>query len=285
TVMVIRDESDGIRRYCHVGTGNYNSKTARIYEDIGVLTASPAVGEDLTQLFNFLTGYGRDVSYQRLLVAPGSLRPSLDELIQAEIDAPPGEGRIIFKMNSLVDARIIDRLYEASQAGVEIDLVVRGICCLIPGVPGMSENIRVRSLVGRNLEHSRLYFFANGGALELEDAVDESIGLERFYLGSADLMPRNLDRRVEVLLRVDDADCQSRLHEILRVNLEDTALAWELDADGTYRRIDGDSNAHDVFERLAAERIDVTPDTSVLCPSSGRADRLRQFLPRRRLNF
>ncbi|MGH1490836.1 MAG: polyphosphate kinase 1 [Acidimicrobiales bacterium] len=283
-VLVIRNESEGIRQYCHVGTGNYNPKTARIYEDIGVLTASPAVGEDLTQLFNFLTGYGRDMSYQRLLVAPNTLRRSLDELIGAEIAAPAGTGRIIFKMNSMVDSKIIDRLYEASQAGVQIDLIVRGICCLIPGVPGMSENIRVKSLVGRNLEHSRVYYFANGGALEGEESVGESMGLERFYLGSADLMPRNLNRRVEVLLRVDDAECQRRLHEILNINMEDTALSWHLGPDGTYHRTGGDVNAHDTFERLAAERVEAVADSTVV-PAISPADRLRQFLPRRRSNY
>ncbi len=284
TVLVIRNEQDGIRQYCHVGTGNYNSKTARIYEDIGILTASPAVGEDLTQLFNFLTGYGRDVSYQRLLVAPGSLRRALDELIVSEIEAPEGTGRIIFKMNSLVDAKIIDRLYEASQAGVQIDLIVRGICCLIPGVPGMSDNIRVRSLVGKNLEHSRLYYFANGGLLDGDETGDDADGGGTFYIGSADLMPRNLDRRVEVLLRVEDADCEERLHEILRVNMEDTAMAWELGADGSYRRVGGDYNAHDVFEELAAERNEVSAEVPTGAPT-GAADRLRQFLPRRRSNF
>ncbi len=283
-VLVIRNESEGVRQYCHVGTGNYNPKTARIYEDIGVLTASPAVGEDLTQLFNFLTGYGRDMSYQRLLVAPNTLRHSLDELIGAEIAAPPGTGRIILKMNSLVDAKIIDRLYEASQVGVKIDLIVRGICCLIPGVPGMSENIRVRSLVGRNLEHSRVFYFANGGSLDGEEVVHESMGLERYYLGSADLMPRNLNRRVEVLLRVDDAECQRRLDEILEINMRDTALAWELGPDGTYCRIDGDVNAHDLFEELAAERAEVAAESTVVSQIS-HSDRLRQFLPRRRRNY
>lgn len=284
TVLVIRDESEGIRQYCHVGTGNYNSKTARIYEDIGILTASPAVGEDLTQLFNFLTGYGRDVSYQRLLVAPSTLRPSLEELIINETAAPEGTGRIIFKMNSLVDARIIDRLYEASQAGVQIDLVVRGICCLIPGVPGLSENIRVRSLVGRNLEHSRVYYFANGAAIDRDDVtLGLDADLECFYLGSADLMPRNLDRRVEVCLRVDDETCRARLHEILRINLEDTAMAWELGPDGLYERIDGSVNAHDEFERLATERAESQPETAVTQVRA--TDRLRQFLPRRRSNF
>ena len=217
-------------------------------------------------------------------MAPGSLRRALDELIVSEIEAPEGTGRIIFKMNSLVDAKIIDRLYEASQAGVRIDLIIRGICCLIPGVPGMSENIRVRSLVGKNLEHSRVYYFANGGSLEGDESGDDTRGREAFYLGSADLMPRNLDRRVEVLLRVDDDESKVRLHEILRVNLEDTALAWELEADGTYRRVGGDYNAHDVFEELAAERTEVSAEVPT-GPPTGPAVRLRQFLPRRRSNF
>ncbi len=250
TVLVIRDEPEGVRRYCHVGTGNYNPKTARIYEDIGILTANRSVGDDLTQLFNYLTGYGRDISYQRLLVAPTTLRQSFDRLIANEMEAPEGTGRIVFKMNSLVDARLIDRLYEASQAGVEIDLVVRGICCLRPGVPGLSDNIRVRSLVGRNLEHSRIYYFANGGSV----GDDGGKGSERFYIGSADLMPRNLDRRVEVLLRVDDEYCQDRLRQVLKVNQTDSELAWEMSADGTYTRVDGTFNAHDEFERLAGER-------------------------------
>ena len=286
TVLIIRDERDGIRQYCHVGTGNYNPRTARIYEDIGILTASPAVGEDLTQLYNFLTGYGRDLTFQRLLVAPGTLRRSFDELIRAEMAAPAGTGRIIFKMNSLVDPGIIDRLYEASQAGVRIDLVVRGICCLIPGVPGLSENIRVRSLVGRNLEHSRIYYFANGGLADREGPGDDGDGSpadhSRYYIGSADLMPRNLDRRVEVLLRVDDAESQHRLDEILRVNLEDTALTWELGPDGTYQRLDGDINAHDTFEQLATERAETGPDSGSGPPPRGAAARLRQFVPRRR---
>ncbi len=307
TVLVVRDEPDGIRQYCHIGTGNYNSKTARIYEDIGVLTADPQVGEDLTQLFNFLTGYGRDVRYQRLLVAPHSLRRSLEELIEAETRAPVGKGRIVLKMNSLVDSRIIDRLYEASQAGVRIDLIVRGICCLIPGVPGLSNNIKVRSLVGRNLEHSRLYYFAHGGLIDdgsadvgaddLDGAAEvgpgsvgvngsesetEPADLERFYFGSADLMPRNLDRRVEVLLRIDDPKVQERLHELIRINLEDTALAWEMDADGTYHRVDGEINAHDEFERLADDRSESKSKKSI--SSSTTNGRLRQFLPRRRPN-
>src|SRR5690606_12056971 len=146
----------------HLGTGNYNSKTARIYEDLGILSADPVLGADLTHLFNSLTGYGRDVEYEKLLVAPEDLRGAIEDLIEGEIDAGPGRGRMVMKMNSLADARMIDRLYAASQAGVEIDLVVRGICGLRPGVEGLSDNIRVRSIVGRYLEHSRIYYFANG---------------------------------------------------------------------------------------------------------------------------
>ncbi|MEM8923262.1 MAG: polyphosphate kinase 1 [Actinomycetota bacterium] len=244
TALVVRSEGDGIRRYCHVGTGNYNPKTARIYEDIGVLTADADVGNDLTQLFNYLTGYGRDVEYERLLVAPHSLRRPLEELIRGEMVAPAGTGRIVLKMNSLVDAPLIDLLYEASQAGVQVDLIVRGICCLRAGVPGLSENITVRSLVGRFLEHSRIYCFGNGGG----------VGVPAYYIGSADLMPRNLDRRVEVVIRVDDITGQERLAEVLTVNLTDTALAWELGDDDVYHRLGGEVNAHVEFERLALER-------------------------------
>jgi polyphosphate kinase len=244
TVLVVRDEPDGVRRYCHIGTGNYNPKTARIYEDIGILTADAAVGDDLTQLFNFLTGYGRDVAYEHILVAPQAMRRPLQELIDGEMAAPAGTGRIICKMNSLVDTRIIDRFYEASAAGVRIDLIVRGICCLRAEVPELSENIRVRSLVGRYLEHSRIYYFANGGGT----------GSPRYFIGSADLMPRNLDRRVEALLRVDDGGSQKRLDEILEVNLADSALAWEQQPDGSYARLGGEVNAHDRFEQLAVER-------------------------------
>ncbi len=248
TALVVRNEPDGVRRYCHIGTGNYNPKTAQIYEDIGVLTAAADVGDDLTQLFNFLTGYARNVSYKRLLVAPQSLRHQLEQLIDTELDAPTGSGRIILKMNSLVDARLIDRLYAASAAGVQIDLIIRGICCLRAGVEGLSENIRVRSLVGRYLEHSRVFYFANGAGP----------GEPLYFIGSADLMPRNLDRRVEVLARIDDPASQSRLWDVLQVNLADTALAWELGADDRYHRLGGTVSAHDRFEALAAERAGPT---------------------------
>ena len=162
TTLVVREEQDGMRRYCHVGTGNYNPKTARLYEDLGLLTCDPDIGADLTQLFNFLTGYGRDVEYRKLLVAPARPAPAHRRAHRQRGAAAAPSGRIVLKMNSLVDAEMIDALYAASQAGVSIDLIVRGICCLRPGVPGLSDNIRVRSIVGRYLEHSRIYHFAHG---------------------------------------------------------------------------------------------------------------------------
>jgi len=224
TTLVVREEEGGMRRYCHIGTGNYNSRTARIYEDLGLLTADPDIGADLTHLFNYLTGYARSIDYQRLLVAPETLRPRLRALIRGEIDAGAGRGRIVAKMNSLVDPEIIDDLYEASGAGVEVDLVVRGICCLRPNVPGLSDRIRVRSIVGRYLEHSRIYHFANG----------KGPGRAAWYIGSADWMPRNLDRRVEALTPIDTPSLQQRLMEILQVNLADDTLAWRLGPEGDW---------------------------------------------------
>lgn len=221
TCLVVRDEGDGVRRYCHIGTGNYNSRTARLYEDIGLLTVEPRIGSDLSQLFNYLTGYARDVRYERLLCAPHSLRPGLVELIRRERAAPAGAGHILMKMNSLVDADMIDELYAASADGVRIDLVVRGICCLRAGVPGLSENISVRSIVGRYLEHSRIYRFANGGG----------VGEPVHYMGSADLMPRNLDRRVEAMVPIEDPQLRHRIDEILAVSLADDTLAWRLQDD------------------------------------------------------
>ena len=240
TALVVRDEPDGIRRYCHIGTGNYNSKTARLYEDMGLLTADPTIGSDLTQLFNFFTGYGRDMEYQKLLVAPNHLRDGIEALIRGEIEVGPGRGRMIFKMNSLIDAPMIDLLYEASQAGVEIDLVVRGICGLRPGVPNMSDNIRVRSIVGRYLEHSRIYYFANGSG----------VGKPSYYIGSADLMGRNLNRRVEALVPVESAEQQALLAETLEVNLADDVLAWELASDDVWRRVSTGADPVETHVRL-----------------------------------
>jgi polyphosphate kinase len=251
TLLVVRDEGDVMRRYCHVGTGNYNPKTARLYEDIGLLTSDPEVGADLTQLFNFLTGYGRDMQFRKLLVSPQHVRPRLSELIRGEIAAGEGVGRIVMKMNSLVDPGLIDLLYQASQAGVSIDLVVRGICCLRPGIAGLSDNIRVRSIVGRYLEHSRIYHFAHG-------AQD---GGPVYYIGSADLMPRNLDRRVEALAPVEDPDLQERLAEILDVNLDDDTLAWELHADGVWHHVErvGQVDTHLTLQEAARSRRPVGP--------------------------
>ncbi len=220
TALVVRQEDDGIRRYAHIGTGNYNSKTARLYEDLGLLTADPDLGADLTDLFNFLTGYSRQSSYRKLLVGPMTLRSKVLELIETETARGP-EGRIILKMNGLDDPPVIDALYAASQAGVPIDLIIRSICCLRPGVPGLSETIRVRSIVGRFLEHSRIFSFGSRDA-------------RRWFIGSADLRARNLDRRIEVVVPVESPPLQARLQEVLDANLEDQTSAWELTADGTW---------------------------------------------------
>lgn len=244
TSMVVREESDGIRRYCHIGTGNYNHRTARIYEDIGILTADPEVGADLADLFNHLTGYGREIQYNKLLVAPDQLRPRLEDLIDREIAS--GRGRMILKMNSLVDAPMIEKLYEASQAGVDIDLIIRGSCGLRPGVPGLSDRIRVRSLVGRYLEHSRIFHFGNA----------TGPGQAETYIGSADLMGRNLNRRVEALVRIDDQRAQQRIAEILDVLLNDDRLAWTLASDGVWTKRRGAAaiDTHARLQQLARAR-------------------------------
>jgi polyphosphate kinase len=229
--LVVRREADGmIRRYVHIGTGNYNTKTARTYTDIGLFTASPSIGADLSDLFNSLTGFSRQRVYRKLLVAPGNMRDRFIELIASETNAAREgkQGRIIAKMNALVDPGIIAALYDASQAGVEIDLIVRGICCLRPGVPGVSERIRVISIVGRFLEHSRLFYFRNSAD-------------DRYFLGSADWMPRNLDRRVEAVTPVEDRALHPRLRALLETCLADNRQAWELDSDGKYtQRTPGD---------------------------------------------
>ena len=229
--MIVRSEPDGIRRYCHIGTGNYNDRTARLYEDLGLLTADREVGADVAALFNQLTGYGRGVVHKRLITAPEQLRTRVGELIDQEAHVPGG-GRIILKLNALADGPMIDQLYKASQAGVEIDLIVRGLCSLRPGVPGLSERIRVRSIVGRFLEHSRIFHFANGGG----------VGCPATYIGSADLLPRNLERRIETLVRVDDPALVARLVEVAEVGLCDERLAWSLDADGVWTRYSGDAS-------------------------------------------
>jgi polyphosphate kinase len=225
TALVVRREQGRIRRYCHIGTGNYNARTARLYTDIGLLTCDASLASDLTDLFNSLTGYARGTRYRRILVAPGGLRQQVIELIGevAHRHRPSRPGRIVMQMNSLVDAACIRALYAASQAGVEIDLIVRGICRLRPGVPGVSETIRVRSIVGRFLEHPRLWLFQNGRQ-------------RSYYIGSADLMPRNLDHRVEAVTPVDDPDLVDRLQEIIDVMLADNVQAWELGSEGTWQR-------------------------------------------------
>ncbi len=224
--LVVRREEGGLRRYLHLATGNYNAVTAGIYTDLGLLTCDPDMGADATEMFNTLTGYSTQQFYRSLLVAPGSMRARLEDLIEREADHALGgkPGRLIFKMNSLVDERLIRKLYRASQAGVQIDMIVRGICCLRPGVPGVSENIRVSSIVGRFLEHSRIYYFGNGGAPEV-------------YMGSADLMPRNLDRRVEILFPVNDPTIATYLRNaVLEVELHNNVRARILQADGSYVR-------------------------------------------------
>ncbi len=246
TCLVVREEADGVRRYCHIGTGNYNSITARVYTDLGLFTADPEIGVDLTQLFNSLTGYGRNIEFRRLVPAPQGLRPTVTELIRNEAARGP-EGRIIMKMNSLADADMVEALYEASQAGVDIDLIVRAICCLRPGVPGMSDTIRVRSLIGRYLEHSRIYYFGNG----------EDVGAPAYYIGSADLMPRNLNRRIEALVAVVNPDLRRRLDQVLEINLKDDTLAWDLLPDATWQRVAKNTGfeAHTAFEQLATAAI------------------------------
>ncbi len=226
TALIVRRDGDGIRRYVHIGTGNYNSKTARLYTDMGLFTCNPSIGADLSDLFNSLTGVSRQKFYRKLLVAPANLRERTLELIAREAaHARAGHGgRIIAKMNALVDAGIIAALYAASQAGVEIDLIVRGICCLRPGLDGVSEHIRVRSLIGRFLEHSRILHVANAGQPE-------------YYIGSADWMPRNLDRRVEVMVPIEDPALHSRMHRVLDACLRDNRQTWVLQADGRYERL------------------------------------------------
>jgi polyphosphate kinase len=219
--LVVRRERDGIHRYLHMSTGNYNSLTARIYTDLGLMTSDEEFGADASELFNFLTGYSNQRQYRKFLVAPVNLRENLLGFIERET-ALGDKGRIVAKMNALVDPQIIRAFYRASQAGVQIDLIIRGVCSLRPGLPGVSENIRVMSIVGRFLEHSRIYYFHNDGSAEM-------------YIGSADLMPRNIDRRVEVLFPIEDADRRQDIYDnILSVYLRDTAKSYGLNGDGAY---------------------------------------------------
>ncbi len=227
--LVVRSEPDGIRRYVHVGTGNYHPTTARLYEDVGLLTADPELTADVGDLFNLLTGYSRRTAYESMMVAPLDLRERMLVLIgeQAARAAAGRPSRIVMKLNGLLDETVIDALYAASRAGVRIDLVVRGICGLRPGVKGLSERIKVRSILGRFLEHSRIYAFGVGD--------DEEI-----WIGSADMMHRNLDRRVEAIVRVGDPEHRARLRGILDLALAD-GTAWELGSDGGWTRLPSDA--------------------------------------------
>jgi polyphosphate kinase len=240
--LVVREETSGIRRYVHVATGNYNPMTALGYEDIGLFSADPDLGADVTELFNFLTGYSRQRRYRRLLVAPACLRSGLLKLIRDEAAQP--DGRIVIKANNLVDVHIIDALYEAAAAGTEIDLIIRSVCCLRPGVPGLSERVRVRSLVGRFLEHSRIFRFGS------------EVRGYRYFIGSPDVMDRNLDRRVEAVVPVAAPDLQARLAEVIDVELSDDRLAWELDPEGEWHRVPTrvGVDAQERFRALAHEQ-------------------------------
>ena len=247
--LVVRDDGDQLRRYVHVGTGNYNAKTARIYEDIGVLSCAPDIGADAAQLFNHLTGYSRSEDYRNFLVAPRDLRRQLVDLIEHEATFG-ADGHITLKCNSIADDDMIETLYAASAAGTRIDMVVRGICCLRAGVPGLSENIRVRSVLGRYLEHSRIYRFDHGNLVHgqrLPDATSDAVHL----IGSADLMPRNLNRRVEVVVPIEHVRHRAALDQALDFALADDVVAWELQPDDTWQRV-GPSNS---FEPHSQERM------------------------------
>jgi polyphosphate kinase len=224
-VLVVRREGDGVRNYVHIGTGNYHSATARLYTDFGLFTTDEQIGADVADMFNYLTGYGRPLHYRKVLMAPDYLRDGIIDEIERTIAAHSEEfpARIAMKMNALVDGRCIQALYRASQAGVRVDLNVRGICCLRPGLEGISENIRVVSIVGRLLEHSRVYAFQRGG--------ESSI-----YIASADLMPRNLDHRVELAVPVESQELQAELLDTLERAFADNQNSWELDGDGVWHR-------------------------------------------------
>ncbi len=254
--LVVRQEANGLRAYGHIGTGNYNAKTARLYEDIGLFTCDPSLTEDLISVFNYMTGRSRQRDFNKLLVAPITMKRRFIEMIEREalLHSPQNPGRIIAKMNQLEDRAVTDALYRASQAGVKIDLIVRGFCCLRPGVPGLSENITVCSLVGRFLEHSRIFYFRNGR----EDPLDGE-----YYIGSADWMYRNLNTRVEVITPIENRQGRNRLFGILQQCLNDRRQVWDMNPDGSYRRRDAtglpaDSpesiGTHQLFMNMARER-------------------------------
>ena len=250
TAMVVRREPDGIRRYVHIGTGNYNSRTARLYTDVALFTCSPSVGADVSDLFNSLTGISRQRLYRKLLVAPANMKERFLELIDRECrNASAGRrARIVGKMNALVDPEVIDALYRASQAGVEIDLIVRGICCLRPGLPNLSDRIRVTSIIGRFLEHSRVWHFHNDGN-------------DEFYIGSADWMPRNFQRRVEAAVPVEAQALQERLRSLLETCLDDNRQAWDLDADGRWVQRKPRGEVRSTHVRLLADSWGRPPET------------------------
>jgi polyphosphate kinase len=244
--MVVRDEPDGLRTYVHIGTGNYNSKTALLYTDLGFFTANTQITSDVIELFHYLTGRSLKRDYRKLLVAPVNMRDRFLLKIRREIEhARDGKpARIVAKMNQLQDARLIKTLYEASQAGVQIDLIVRGFCCLRPGVPGLSENIRVVSILGRFLEHSRIFYFQNDGN-------------EEYYIGSADWMVRNLDYRVEAITPIEDPVLRATLRDILDTMLSDHGFAWDLGPDGawTRRRLNDGKPGVNSQERFMARTV------------------------------
>lgn len=261
--LVVRDEGDTLRRYAHIGTGNYNDETATLYEDLGILTADPQLGADLSDLFNVLTGYSRQVDYRRLLVAPNGLSNRLIELIGEQAALGP-EGHITIKVNSLADEEMIEALYAASQAGVPIELIVRGICCLRAGVPGLSETINVRSIIGRYLEHSRVYVFGAPGTQQT------------YLLGSADLMARNLHRRVEAVTQVTDVKLTARVDEVLTTLLADDQLAWHQRPDGSWARPtgdDGNTESHAKLQSLAMDRA--RPRRTGSIPAANATERVR----------
>ena len=263
-ILIVRRESEGIKRYVHLGTGNYNDTTARLYTDMGLLTANDQFGSDASAFFNLLSGYSRTPVWNKLVMAPIGLREKIYELIHKEIDhvRQGGEGHIIAKMNSLLDQPVIQKLYEASMAGVKIELIVRGICTLRPGLEGVSENISVRSIVGRQLEHSRIFWFANGGE-------------EQLYMSSADWMPRNLNDRVELFFPIENEEHIRRVKEILKLYLEDNVGAHILQSNGNYRRVaagkNGDVNSQSLLyeqaQLAAAEHLKKIPMEQRLRPA------------------
>jgi polyphosphate kinase len=256
-ILVARREGDNVRHYVHIGTGNYNQKTARLYTDFGLFTADQGIGADVAEMFNFITGYGRPADYRKVLVSPTTMRKRIREEIERTIDAKRngGEGRIAMKMNALVDARKIRALYEASQAGVQVDLNIRGICCLRPGIPGVSENIKVNSVVGRYLEHSRVFMFQRDGETSI-------------FMGSADLMPRNLDHRVELVTPVEDPTLRDEMANVIERSLADNTNSWTLGADGRWTRREPrgeeprnvQAELHELNEARAAEHLSDTSE-------------------------